>query len=153
MLRQHFRRGDEWGEVTAMSRTGNRTWDVVLAMLLGGIFIAGPLTAQALPKLVPVTFVAAHAIPLVFCAALVAGICIGLQSGDIHRGIAGALGTVVVAGVISGVVQLLPTFSQRTSETTLVSVAVGEKTFVLGLVLVPVVVLGVFIGSAASRED
>lgn len=136
-----------------MSRTGDRMRDVVLAMLLGGIFMAGPLTAQALPKLVPVRFVAAHAVPLLFCAAVIAGICVGLQSSNIHRGIAGALGTVVVAGFIAGVVQLLPTLSQRSGETALVSVAVGEKTFVLGLVLVPVVVLGVFIGSAASRED
>lgn len=127
--------------------------DVVLAMLLGGILIAGPLTAQALPKLVPVRFAAAHAVPLVFCAALIAGTCVGLQSRSIQRGIAGALGSVTIAGVIASVVQLLPAFLQRSSETSLVSVAVGQKTLVLGLILVPVVVLGVFIGSVASSED
>ncbi|MGE5573846.1 MAG: hypothetical protein ACM3ZU_12635 [Bacteroidota bacterium] len=129
-----------------------RVGDTVLATLLGGIFIAGPFTAQALPKLVPVGLVGAYAVPLLFCAAAIAGITIGMQSGSMHRGIVGGVASVVLAGAIAGMVQLLPTFSRYGGETALVSVAVGQKTLVLGFLLVPVVILGVFIGSALSSE-
>lgn len=127
----------------------------LLATILGGVALAGPLIMQALPELIPqvLRFLRDNMSTLVFVAAFAVGGLIGLQSTRIRSTLGMAVGAVVLGSLLAGFMIYLPALMGLTPDVMLVSLATGFRMFVTGLVLIPISVVGAFIGSALSSRD
>lgn len=110
---------------------------------------------QALPELMPQGpgFLRDNVSTLVFIAAFAVGSLIGLQSTRIRSTLAMVVGAVALGSLLAGFMLYLPALVGLAPDVMLISLAAGFRMLVTALVLIPISVVGAFIGSALSSRE